>query len=412
MVISSIIQRVKYTSLLTIISYFILFIFLSFLAVLTISYLVASPPDSPSTRITPHFVLSVKPILLDKTMQAQIFVSSIQSLERDQTKYIARLVVVDPQGNSYSKEITSHFSKFIFPEEFGISSSNVSNGNYTVILLSGPGNATQTSLRFYVVPNAFLYYVGNFVFGKGGAITIGIIAVIVTFLFQVLSQHNQDRTRRTEDKAKWMIENSRYYLKLSRASKQICNDFSREKKNPSSKDLIDNAFPTNYCSENILINIIKFYRDYTEFETKTNIYYFDDMDTEIFVDYVNGNILILIEQMICDDCNSLNQFFDLTRNDLKSNHNFCQYLKNADKWLGDRENQYDLYKIHFVFWWVLNISVNYATLVDYSSQYKMIVGYRSWIMPYKAYLLEIIKDIKKHYREQNNSELNYELPLG
>lgn len=167
-------------------------------------------------------------------------------------------------------------------------------------------------MQFLVVRNAFLYYLSNFIFGTGAAIALGIIAVIITFLFQVLSQHNQDLTRRNEEKAQWMIQNSRYYLSLSHASEQICDEFSN-KKNPSMVDLTHD--PNDYSAEDILTNHIKFYKDYTEFEKNTSIYYFDDMDTEIFVQYLNSNILKLMTNMIGDDFTELNQFFEASKVD-------------------------------------------------------------------------------------------------
>lgn len=124
MVFSSIIGRLRYSSKASIISYSILFIFLASLIMLTLYYISGNPPDSPSTKMTSHFLLSVKPKLLDNTTPVEISVSFFQPMVSN--KAIAQVVVIDPEGTKYWKEVIDNFSKFTFPNDFGNLNSAIS----------------------------------------------------------------------------------------------------------------------------------------------------------------------------------------------------------------------------------------------------------------------------------------------
>jgi hypothetical protein len=161
-----------------------------------------------------------------------------------------------------------------FPSDFGDASTDL-QGNYTVILVSKNPNHVLTSVPFYVVTNPALSSFSNFLFNKGVAVTFGIVGVVITIIYQILSQLNQDRGRHIENKANWMIQNMDYHFYLHRDSVKICRQFNGPFQGENDDQRLERQVQ-DFDAESILFHTIRFCKDYSDFEKNPGTFYFDD----------------------------------------------------------------------------------------------------------------------------------------
>lgn len=290
--------------------YLILFIILGFFITLLVVYLLATPIDKTTSSVKYPYILSVKPALVNRGSSAQVILSSFLATDHKPIVMFA----VTPDGNRHqaiSNQSNNNIVTWTFPHDFGTSSTLI--GNYTLLLVNRANSQPLTSLSLYIVDNPFLYSLSNFMLGKGVAIAVGIIIPIVTISYQMLSQENQDLARRRQDKADWMMKNMNYYLTLSADSGTVYRNFEKGKE-------LDDQEPDykKFDAENILINTIKFYRDYLEFGKNTGVYFFDDFRIEDFIAQLDARILNLTSNMLQDKYTTLSQFYNLkSEKDLK-----------------------------------------------------------------------------------------------
>jgi hypothetical protein len=270
----------------------------------------------------------VKPALLGSRGSAEISVSSLGG--RLDSKNIT-ILVTNPEGKKfYSKVNANSFSMLKFPNDFVGSSSSLV-GNYTVLLVSKISSKILNALELRIVSSPLVSSFSDFVFGPGLAITIGLVASIITIIYQLGSQQNQDRARRLEDKAKWMLENTRYYMYLISDSGAIYSAFPRH------EGQLEPSY-NNLDSDDLLSHIIDFYKHYVMFRENTGFYYFDDFRSEGFIEQLDTVIFSMFDEMT-DDYSQLKQFFDSkTKADLTSNPDFKLRSDRIHTWLLDAGN--------------------------------------------------------------------------
>jgi hypothetical protein len=272
-------------------------------------------------------------------------------------------------------------------------------GNYTLVLITGASNQNLTSLSLHVVDNPFLFSLSDFLLGKGVGIAVGIIIPIVTIGYQMLSQRNQDVARQRDNKADWMMKNMIYYLTLSADSGLIYSEFEKGKKLAAQEP--DHK---NIDAENILINTIKFYRDYTEFGKNTGVYFFDDFRVEDFIAQLEARIIDLTSDMLEDKYTSLSQFYDVkSEADLNNNKEFRSYLQKVNSWLLKNDNSKKLFQCHYVYSWALQVAVNKALLMTYSPMsFSKKVKSRQ-LTPHRPILNKFIGELNESFYEKNET---------
>jgi hypothetical protein len=250
-----------------------------------------NPLDRPVSSIAYPYSLSLTPPLLSKygikPHSIQIIISSLDN--NANFKYI-RLLVVDPLGEACESHIKIHLDRNLtFPDDFA--SCTLLQGNYSVILIENNSNQTLTTLRFDVVFSPMLYSFGTFAFKDGLPITIGLFISALTTVYQFATTRNQDRNRLSENEAKWMLDNGKYYFTIHNCAAFITNSFF------SGEDY------TNFDKNRILYGMIKFYAANTIYEDKVNMFYFDNVLAETFLTKLYGRILYHRYEQFMNDKN-------------------------------------------------------------------------------------------------------------
>lgn len=318
--------------------------------------------DNPAERtsyVTRHpYILSFNPGQIAQHGSVNI---SISSFPEDFNNSILSAKVITPDGKVFKNDKLSSSNSLIYPQDFKPAKSDLL-GNYTVAVTS-KNDTLLISGSFRTLSSPFLSSFTNFIFGAGLGITIGVIGTLVTLVYQIVSQNNQDRSRRLNDKASWMIDNTKYYMALHADSSSICLAFKPQRKlNPSYK--VVNA-------HNILFYTIKFYEDYQEFRKNCGFYYFDDYVTEDFLARVEDKIFNFMDEMT-NDYSQLRQFFGLkTQVEFMNHENYNIYLDRLNLWLSDPKKSREYFLTHLTYKWVLLISINRALMITYTSTSKM-----------------------------------------
>jgi hypothetical protein len=336
----------------------------------------------------------VKPNLVKNGMTADI---SLLSIYGTLESHRISILVINPDGSPiYPKKDIRDFGILRFPTDF-IDHLSSLNGNYTVLLLgTNMNNKSLTSVQFKVLPNPLITSFINFVFGKGLAFTIGGFVLIVPIIYQYLSQQSNDRGRRLESKATWMVDNMKNYIDLYSNGKTICSRFENE----SSFQFIHNEVDPS----EVLFDLIYFYKEILTFKDKTGYYYFDDLESEYF--------LAKLEDALFDQYNKilgsyrdLKQFFKCESPAELINHKESgTYLNKLKNWISDQHQANDFYLNHLVYYWVLFVNLNKASLVTYTSSSNIKKRINGQIKPYK-------KQLKDHILKLNGcfsySKSNY-----
>jgi len=346
-------------------------------------YFIDNPTERTSYITRYPYVLSFNPGQISQHGSTNI---SLSSFFDDFNKTSISLKIINPDGDVFKNESNTSLS-WIYPDDFKSANSD-KLGNYTVAVIS-KDNTLLISGSFLVLANAFLSSFSNFVFGTGLGITIGVIGTIVTLGYQIVSQHNQDRARRLDDKAKWMIDNTKYYMALYANSTSICYSFKPQRKpNP------------NYESmnvRNILYYTVQFYSDFEEFKKNCGFYYFDDYETEDFLAQLEDKIFTLMDEMT-NDYHQLRQFFALKSHiEFMDHKNYKLYLDRIKLWLSDPRNAEAYYHTHLTYRWILLISVNKALTVTYSSTSKIAKSLELGISSDKDTLISYIQSLNQEF---------------
>jgi hypothetical protein len=315
------------------------------------------------------------------------------------------LSVLSPEGTQFTSKSINFPLKY--PDDF-IGATTQRKGNYTVMVTSMTDDNTFISSRFEVVSNPFLSMISNFVFNKGIAITFGLMAAIITIIYQIFSQWNQDKSRRSEEKSRWMLGNLKYHNYLHSDSKSICENYFNFPGGTFSEELrYEDISP-----KKILFHTIIFCGTLMKFQKYTGTYYFDDNVSEQFVLLLQNKILKMISLMIKSDYNVLTEFFDPNSDDMKKgildSPNFLSYLEKAEGWLKKDEQRRSYYLSHYVFSLTMYLNVNKAMLITYSSASKtkrqVISTFEQFRTLYESYVLEL------NYEFYGQSTFNYYKP--
>ena len=256
--------------------------------------------------------------------------------------------------------ITSNLAVMTFPYDFN-SASSTELGNYTILVLSDDKIVNRLSFKIIFYPPISSF--NEFLFGSGLSLMIGLFASLITFAYQHASQANKDQLRRSEEKAKWINTNGKYYTNLIEDSWIISNFFRLRIINGQEHLLI------SLDSDHLLCLIIKFLHDHNSFKTNLNMYYFDDFISENFLYNLDSHILKFIGKLF-DDHSRLTKFFDKEYYQLLTDISFQQESQRLLNWLIEPKNIKDVkifYLNYLVHSWVLYVSVNRDSIVTYSS---------------------------------------------
>lgn len=327
-------------------------------ALLFTIYFLDNPAERTSYVAKYPYILSLSPGQIAPHGSVNI---AISSLSNNLNNSILSAKVISPNGQVFKNDTVPSSNSLIYPQNFQPAKSDIL-GNYTVVITL-KNETLLISGSFRTLSSPFLSSFTNFIFGAGLGITIGVIGTIVTLVYQIVSQNNQDRSRRLDDKAKWMIDNTKYYMALLADSSSICSAFKPQRKlNPTYKAV---------NVHNILFYTIKFYEDYQEFRKNCGFYYFDDYVTEDFLAKVEDKIFNFMDEMT-NDYSQLRQFFGLkTQLEFMNQKNYKMYLDRLTLWLHDAKKSREYFLTHFTYRWVLLISINRALMITYSSTSKI-----------------------------------------
>jgi hypothetical protein len=317
-------------------------------------YFLDNPTDTTSYGARYPYILSLSPGQIQQNGSIDIGFSSFLSTNNQS---IITTTVVNPDGELFKSNRLSLNGSIIYPKDFVGSNSNIL-GNYTVAIIRSDDDILLISSSFSVLASPFLSSFSNFIFGNGIGLTIGVVGTVATMAYQIVSQHNQDRARRLDEKAKWMLENTKYYMALFGNSSSICNAFlPKGKTQPDTKD--------------VLFYTTKFYSDYLVFKKNCGFYYFDDYLTEAFIANLDDKIFRLFDDMT-GDYSQLKQFFELKDQTEFTNHkHFAKLRDKVSLWLSDGNNANTYYLAHLVYKSVLLVSINKGLMITYSSTSKI-----------------------------------------
>ena len=327
---------------------------------------------------------------------------SLSTLSRRALEGVS-ILVIGPNGNpSRSNEEITKLTPLQFPTNFNGGSTMLS-GNYSVVVLSNATNDVLVSMSFSVLINPWISSFTNFIFGKGLVFTIGIIASIVPIIYQLASEETNERNTRLQNKAKWMIDNQQSYINLWSASNSIYLKFQDGK----TKQFVYRKVDPN----EILYDIIYFYKEFLAFKKKTGFYYFDDLLAEYFLASLEDTIFDQFDKIIGNGkprtYTELVQFFKLkSLSELAVNTNSKIYSDNIQKWISDKDQVNDFYLNHLTYYLVLFVSVNKASFVTYTSSSKMKKGIDGGIEPYKQPLKSHIEKLNHSFYEEKDLYYN------
>ncbi|MFZ0326121.1 MAG: hypothetical protein WBP64_01745 [Nitrososphaeraceae archaeon] len=262
-----------------ILAWYFAFLAIIFFIALLVIYFLDNPVDRAYSSVNYPYILTVKPTLVGKGGIAEISLSTLS--DRGVLEGIS-ILVIGPNGNpSHLNETITKLIPFQFPTNF-TDGSTLLTGNYSVLAISKITNKVLVSLSFSVLTNPWVSSFTNFIFGKGLVFTIGIIASIVPIIYQLASEETNERNTRLQNKAKWMIDNLQSFIDLWTDSKSIYSKFEDQK----TKQFVYRKVDPN----EILYDIIYFYKDFLVFKKKTGFYYFDDLLAEYFLAYLEDII--------------------------------------------------------------------------------------------------------------------------
>src|SRR5438093_9220917 len=127
-----------------------------------------------------------------------------------------------------------------------------------------------------------------------------------------MTQESNDRARRLENKASWMVGNMKNYIDLYSDCKTICSRF---------EDKSNFQFVyTEVDPYEVLYDIICFYKDILTFKDKTGYYYFDDLVSENFLSKLEDEIFNQYD-VIIGSYRELQRFFECRSLTELRNHN-------------------------------------------------------------------------------------------
>jgi hypothetical protein len=402
----------------------LIFVFVvAFFVLFGVIYYLDNPLDTASYSISSKYILSVKPSLLNQGGSAEISLLSIRNDMIDINNIT--LFVLSPLGEkflpSHLDTTTKNLIKMEFPTDFNNASSNL-KGNYTIILASKIDNQQLANLHFLTTTNAVLSSFTNFVFNKGLAITFGIVGIIITIIYQIFSQRNQDVARRNENKANWMIENIKFHYFMNRDADEICKKFTGPltgDEETAEEKLLNKLL--EFDQVKIVLHTVLFYRKFMEFEKNAGTFYFDNIKSEQFMINLKNKIFKLLTQMIGSSLSSLKQFFpqedpdsvsDLEKyiEDNNLRDNFEEYAQSASQWLSTINNAKTLFLSLHLFSQTLFVNVNKVILINYSkpSVIRMYVSEQMEREFNKPLLQPFIEELNREFYG-NRAHLYYEL---
>ena len=348
-------------------------------------------------RISSQVQPSVLPIGGSTTIEVKpISTNDITSIGQDLTKIDT--IVIDNNGEyTYPRQRNS---STVFPRDY-VDGSTSETGNYTAVFTSVINNSKLASISFLVVSDPLISSMSEFVLGKGIAISFGLIAGIVTIIYQALSQRNQDILRRDEKKAGWMLDNMKHYNLLSEKSWKVCKAFWDGEL--TGEELLGDPPLMKYDFNKVFSSTIVFLHKYNEFRRDVGGFYFDDARAEQFMVNVYDIIRDYISQMIGDDEQVLTRFFGAEDTiDLKFKDKVEQWFKT----ISNREDIIMYYRSHYAFSLMIGWNQDKGRMITYTSRKLDQRFYEDYLEPFKEYLEDSVmllnqnaygKDIHLYY---------------
>ncbi len=189
------------------------------LIIFGIIYYIDNPFDKANTSVHSPYFLSVKPAVVGI---GEIINISFYSVKNHINPNDFTIFILSPDGNKFS--IRSYKSQITYPNDF-VNATNHLTGNYSIYAISKLNENVTMKVGFNIVTYPLLSAISNFVFSNGIAISFGLVGIIISILYQFISQRYQDRVRRSENKSRLMLENLKYYTNLQRDIWNICKKY-------------------------------------------------------------------------------------------------------------------------------------------------------------------------------------------
>jgi hypothetical protein len=350
-------------------------------------FIITNPSNEPATAVKYPFALSVKPSLVQTTGNVIISVSYNKVGTIDTTLKNITIIVVSPDGQTYERTLTKPGSPISlqFPSDF--LEAKITAGKHSVLLLVNNLNQNLTQSFDAVSYPPYILGLFSFMTKDGQALTLGLVISLITVIYQFYTTRNDENKKKRDEKAAWMREKGREYMKLRAHCSRICNYFSTN----SNHGVYEIKFNTSNSSNDtrLLYAIVSFYKYYQDFQANTSVYYFDDYYSEDFLDETIGKISGLYNNIV--ESNDIlpvgaerkqrdylkNFFADAITNreydyyELSRNAKFIQYARTLKNWLETGAPNYPnarkFFSFHYVYKEILLLVVNSGLLVTYSS---------------------------------------------
>ena len=333
-----------------------------------ILYTITNPLDQAITAVKYPYTLSVKPSLASTSGAIAISLSYRTGVIESMLENIT-VLVVKPEGQIFEKTLnnpTPH-STLQFPNDF--TNAEMSEGKYSVFLLANNINQNLT-LNFEAVSYpSFIQGLFSFMTTDGQALTFGLLISLITVIYQFITTRYDETKKKREDKAGWMREKAKEYLKLKAHCSRICGYFTIAK-NYAGEYVITFNGSEQGNEKRLLYAIVSFYKFYQDFSTNTSVYYFDDYYSENFVDEIIGKIYGMYDDIVRKNDalpigaeekqrDYLKKFFidpttqkDYDYYDLSGDVKFNQYARTFKNWLEEGHPEYSnankFYAFHYI----------------------------------------------------------------
>jgi hypothetical protein len=239
-------------------------------------------------------------------------------------------------------------------------------GNYSILLVDNVNDKSLASTTFEIKLLATI--LGNYLFGQGIGFLFAALGPIITIFLERVSKMHDERTKILESKSRYMIEHIKEHGNLEVRSKIICSIFQN---GPNNKTF-NHSY--NVDSAKLLTNLLRYWLAYHIFLRKAGGFYFDNYRAELLAFDLSRDIRIQITDEIFYGLNFENYA------ELRKEHEEKDTVKTIDEdedniyrmalssWLvNKREDVKRFYKNFLLFHSIINLGLNTALTVTYSS---------------------------------------------
>jgi len=386
-----------------------------------------NPPDKIVNTVQWPYMISIKPTLIGLGDSVDI---SIANIDTSSVGKSVSAVVISPAGTSYSILLDNLSSTYIsYPDDFIGASSSV-QGNFTVALVEVDSGKLLASSSFTAAASPYVALFNNWIFGIGSAITIGLVATLLTLTYQIASQQlatkNQqlqtererklaqigkerdqqlaliergkaEKLKKLDEKSQWMQESMKFYMRLVSTDDRVISNYAVD---ASGKVVKSNSFAAPLT----LYHMVRYYKANLDFVDNIGVYYFDDLRSENFLSNVKKVIIDCYREALEDDT-ILRRYIDMPiYTELQNKDDFKELTEKARPKLEDTAAFVKkFYAAHFVHRWVMFVLVNKSQLISYSAPDEVKESLNDALRPHMALLKKYIDQLNQQFYGQQTT---------